>query len=51
MSSCRLRRLPWLVGIAVAVILADRLSKLWVLRHIPYAGAIPVIPNLLRLTH
>lgn len=51
MSSGRLRRLPWLVGITLAVILADRLSKLWVLRHIPYAGAIPVIPNLLRLTH
>ncbi len=37
--------------IALLVILADRLSKLWVHAHIPVGEAIPVIPGVFRLTH
>lgn len=32
-------------------IVADRLTKGWVARHIPLGGAIPVIPRILRITH
>ncbi len=45
------RRLHWLAGIAVAVLAADRLTKLWVGHHIELGGAIPVIPKVLRITH
>jgi len=45
------RRLPWLLGISLLVILADRLSKIWVEAHIHIGGAIPVIPRVLRITH
>jgi signal peptidase II len=37
--------------ISVLVILADRLSKIWISAHIPLGGAIPVIPRILRITH
>ena len=36
---------------AVLVILADRLTKLWIVAHIPTGHAIPVIPHVFRLTH
>ena len=36
---------------SLLVILADRLSKLWVHAHIPVGEAIPVIPGVFRLTH
>jgi signal peptidase II len=45
------RRLPWLLGISLAVITADQLSKKWVAARIPMGGAIPVIPRILRITH
>jgi signal peptidase II len=45
------RRLPWLLGISLAVIAADQLSKRWVAARIPMGGAIPVIPRILRITH
>ena len=45
------RRLPWLLGISALIILADRVSKVWVTAHVPFAGAIPVIPGFLRITH
>ncbi len=45
------RRLPWLLGISLAVIAADQLSKKWVAARIPMGGAIPVIPRILRITH
>ncbi len=47
----RPRRLPWLLLISAVVIVADRLTKNWVSRHIPLGGAIPVIPRFLRITH
>jgi signal peptidase II len=45
------RRLPWLMLISALIILADRLTKIWVAAHIPLGGAIPVIPRVLRITH
>ncbi|MGA7343407.1 MAG: signal peptidase II [Terracidiphilus sp.] len=45
------RRLPWLLLISALVVVADRLTKAWVARHIPIGGAIPVIPRVLRITH
>jgi signal peptidase II len=45
------RRLPWLLFISALVVLADRLTKIWVAAHIPMGGAIPVIPRVLRITH
>jgi signal peptidase II len=45
------RRLPWLLLISIAIFAADRVAKLWVIAHIPYAGAIPVIPHVLRISH
>ncbi len=37
--------------LAALVILADRLSKLWIIAHIPSGRAITVIPRVFRLTH
>jgi signal peptidase II len=45
------RRLPWLLTISALIILADRLTKIWVEQHIQLGGAIPVIPRVLRITH
>jgi signal peptidase II len=45
------RRLPWLLTISALIILADRLTKIWVSQHIPLGGGIPVIPRVLRITH
>ena len=45
------RRLPWLLLISALDFLADRLTKNWVVAHIPLGGAIPVIPRVLRITH
>lgn len=45
------RRLPGLLLISALLILADRLTKIWVGKHIPLGGAIPVIPRVLRITH
>jgi signal peptidase II len=45
------RRLPWLLLLSAVVFAADRLTKIWVGKHIPLGGAIPVIPRILRITH
>jgi signal peptidase II len=45
------RRLPWLLSISALIILADRLTKIWVTAHVPMGGAITVIPRVLRITH
>ncbi len=47
----RPRCLPWLLLISAAVVLADRLSKTWVVRHVRLGGAIPVIDHVLRISH
>jgi signal peptidase II len=44
-------RRPWLLLIAVLVILADRLTKTWVAHHIMEGDAITVIPRVFRITH
>ena len=45
------RRLPWLLAISAVIVLADRLTKVWVAAHIRLGGAIPIIPRVLRITH
>ncbi len=45
------RRLPWLLAISALVLIADRMSKIWVDRHVEMGGAIPIIPRILRITH
>ena len=39
------------LAIAVAVILIDRLTKLWVASHVSLGHAIVVIPRVFRITH
>jgi signal peptidase II len=43
--------LPWLLLISLAVIALDRLSKVWVTRHIELGSAITLIPKVFRITH
>lgn len=45
------RRLPWLLGISALLLVADRLTKMWVGKHIAFGDAIPIIPHVLRITH
>ena len=45
------RRLPWLLAISALLLVADRLTKIWVGKHIAFGDAIPVIPHVLRITH
>jgi signal peptidase II len=47
----RPRRLPWLLLISALVVVADRVTKMWVSRHVRLGGAIPIIPRVLRITH
>ena len=42
---------PWLLLIAVVVIVLDRLSKIWIGKHVPEGHFITVIPNVFRLSH
>lgn len=51
MSFVAPRRLPWLLGLSVLILIADRLTKIWVNEHVPFGGGIPVIPRVLRITH
>jgi signal peptidase II len=45
------RRLPWLLLISALVFAADRLTKIWVVAHVPIGDAIPVIDHVLRISH
>jgi len=45
------RRLPWLLLISVLVFTADRLTKMWVVAHVPIGDAIPVFDHILRISH
>jgi signal peptidase II len=45
------RRLPWLLAISAFLLLADRMTKIWVGKHIAFGDAIPIIPHVLRITH
>ena len=42
---------PWALLIAVLVIVADRLSKMWVAAHVPIGRGIVVIPRVFRISH
>ncbi len=42
---------PWLLVIAVGVIVLDRLSKMWVEAHVLRGHTITVIPNVFRISH
>ncbi len=42
---------PAALLIALLVVVADRLSKLWIHAHVPMGEAITVIPGVFRLTH
>ena len=44
-------RLPWLLLLSVTVLALDRWSKIWITRHLALGHAIPVIPNVFRITH
>ena len=51
-SSNGKRDARWLMAlIAVLVIVLDRVTKLWIVAHIPSGHAIVVIPHVFRLTH
>jgi signal peptidase II len=45
------RCLPWLLLISALIFAADRAAKAWVVAHIPYGGALPVLPGLVRISH
>ncbi len=45
------RRLPWLLLISALVFAADRLTKMWVVAHVPIGDAIPVIDHVFRISH
>jgi signal peptidase II len=45
------RKLPWLLLISVAIITADRITKLVVASRVPLGEGVPVIPGFLRITH
>jgi signal peptidase II len=46
------RDMRWLIlGIAAFVVFLDRVTKLWIVAHIPSGHAIVVIPRVFRLTH
>ncbi|MEO6922928.1 MAG: signal peptidase II [Bryocella sp.] len=42
---------PYLLLLAAFIIIADRLSKLWIVAHIAPGHAITIIPGVFRLTH
>jgi signal peptidase II len=44
-------RRPWLLLLSALIVLLDRLSKAWIVRHIPEGDTIPVIDHVFRLSH
>ena len=42
---------PLALLLTLLVLVADRLSKLWIIAHLPSGHAITVIPRVFRLTH
>jgi signal peptidase II len=50
-SPARSDRRLWLLALTALIVLCDRLSKAWIIRHIPEGDAIPVIDHIFRLTH
>ncbi len=50
-TSTRRDSRPWLLLIAAFVVLLDRLSKLWVDKHVARGDFITVIPHVFRISH
>jgi signal peptidase II len=44
-------RLPVLFGISAVIVLLDRITKIWVSRHIELGGSHPVIPHIFSISH
>lgn len=42
---------PWLLTLSVLVIVLDRLSKLWIVKHVDRGTFITLIPNVFRISH
>jgi signal peptidase II len=40
-----------MLGISVIILIADRFSKIWVEKHVPFGGGIIVVPGVLRISH
>ena len=50
-STTRRDSRPYLLLLAAFVVLLDRLSKLWIDKHVPRGNFITVIPGVFRLSH
>jgi signal peptidase II len=44
-------RRPWLLALSAVILLLDRVTKLWIVRHVPEGRAIVVIRHVFRITH
>ena len=42
---------PWLIAIAAAIILLDRITKLWIVKHLDRGTFITVIKGFFRISH
>ena len=50
-STARPDRRIYLLLLSAAIIVLDRLSKLWIVNHVLAGAAIPIIPGVFRITH
>ena len=50
-SSTRRDFRPWLLGIAAVVVVLDRLTKMWIERHVERGHFLRVIPGVFQLSH
>jgi signal peptidase II len=50
-SSRQASKLPLLFGISAVIVLLDRITKLWVSRHIELGSARTVIPRIFSISH
>lgn len=44
-------RLPWLLLISALAIALDRVTKMWVAAHVPFAHSIPIFGRVLAISH
>ena len=42
---------PWLIALAATIIVLDRLSKAWVVKHVDRGTFITIIPKVFRISH
>jgi signal peptidase II len=50
-SSRRPSRLPLLFGLSAVIVVLDRITKIWVARHVDLGDARPVIPGVFSISH